>query len=107
MDEFNDNPAPHGAARKIRARRIRTITVTGAVTGFVAVWSVVYSQMASGHDPALGKSESTAVTSSDQTTQSSPTTSDDYSTGDPDWDSGDTDTESNSSAPAPATSSQS
>jgi hypothetical protein len=54
-------PVKRGAARKRRARRIRLFTISFALTGFFAVWSVVYTQMAAGDDPALRKSGASAV----------------------------------------------
>ena len=50
--------------RERRTRRIRRYVVTGTVTMFLAVWSVVYTEMRSGSDPALGSATSVAATQS-------------------------------------------
>ena len=64
--------------RERRTRRIRRYVVTGTVTLFLAVWSVVYTEMRAGSDPALGSATSVAAT------QSTTTSSDDSSTSDDD-----------------------
>jgi hypothetical protein len=61
--------------RQRRTRRIRRYVVTTAVTTFLAVWSVVYAEMRSGHDPAPGSGTvATAARSSTQSSPSSPVT---------------------------------
>ena len=67
-------PHPALAARRARVRRIRGRIAAAATALFLALFSGLYVQMASGNDPALG-AESTqvaaATTSSDDTTPSS------------------------------------
>ena len=64
------------AARQARIARIRKRVVTALVAVFIAAFSTIYVQMASGHDPALRtatKAKSTSVaatTSSSSSTQS-------------------------------------
>ena len=50
-------------AREQRIRELRTRVVALAVALFVAVWSGLYIQLVSGHDPALA-AEATPVTQS-------------------------------------------
>ena len=51
-------PALHPAllARRARVRRIRARVAAGATALFLAAFSGLYVQMATGHDPALGTS---------------------------------------------------
>jgi cytoskeletal protein RodZ len=60
-------PTPPGrairAARQRRVRAIRHWIVAGAVTLFVIVWLLIAVVLVSGHDPALSKSSSSAVSS--------------------------------------------
>jgi predicted aconitase len=50
-----------GRLREQRRRvgRLRVRVATIAVTGFVALWGVVFVQMATGHDPVLGATSTT------------------------------------------------
>ncbi|MEA2425665.1 MAG: hypothetical protein QOH13_2075 [Thermoleophilaceae bacterium] len=80
--------ASRKAARRARTSRIRrTIAVIGAVA-FLGPFGVIYTQLASGHDPALGTTTqtvastpsapaattATTATQSTQTTQTTQTT---------------------------------
>jgi hypothetical protein len=65
---------PAVAARRRRIHTIRVRVATGAVALFIALFSGLYVQLASGHDPALSKS-STAQAASSTTTSSSSTSS--------------------------------
>ena len=49
-------PTPHPAvaARRARVRRIRARVAAGATALFIALFSGLYVQLASGNDPALG-----------------------------------------------------
>jgi hypothetical protein len=47
-----------------RIAQIRRLVAVVAVTLFIALFSAIYVQMASGNDPALGKSTSTATPTS-------------------------------------------
>ena len=55
----------------VRARvlQIRRTVAAVAVTVFIAVFSAIYVQMASGDDPALGTGTTAAATSSSSSTQ--------------------------------------
>jgi hypothetical protein len=44
------------AARRRRTTRIRNAVTATAIASFIAIFSVIYVQMASGNDPALGSS---------------------------------------------------
>ena len=71
-------PPPHPAllARRARVRRIRARVAAGATALFLAAFSGLYVQMATGHDPALGTSTAqvaSATSSSSSTTSSSST----------------------------------
>lgn len=59
------------ARRRARVRQIRQGVTAIAVAAFIALFAVIYVQMAAGRDPALGAS----------VTQSSTATSDDASSG--------------------------
>jgi hypothetical protein len=68
------------AARRHRTTRIRNAVTATAVAIFIAIFSVIYVQMASGNDPALGSSVSkqkvaiakAASTTTDDTASPSP-----------------------------------
>jgi hypothetical protein len=51
------------AARRKRTSQIRTTVAGAAVTVFVASFSTIYVQLASGNDPALTSSKATSATS--------------------------------------------
>ncbi len=69
-------PPPHPAllARRARVRRIRARVAAGATALFLAAFSGLYVQMATGHDPVIGTS-SAQVASATRATSSSTTTS--------------------------------
>jgi hypothetical protein len=66
------------AERRRRIHRIRARVAAAAAATFLAVFSGLYVQMASGHDPALGASattgSSTAMTTESQTTTTTQST---------------------------------
>jgi hypothetical protein len=66
----------------VRARvlRIRRTVAAVAVTVFIALFSAIYVQMASGNDPALG-SGSTAAATSSSSESSSASSSDEQPSG--------------------------
>jgi len=73
-------PPPHPAllARRARVRRIRARVAAGATALFLAAFSGLYVQMATGHDPVLGTSTAqvaSATTSSSSTSSSTSSTS--------------------------------
>jgi hypothetical protein len=41
-------------AMRERARRLRHRVLTGAAIGFAVLWMAIFTQMITGHDPALG-----------------------------------------------------
>jgi hypothetical protein len=72
-------PHPAIAARRARIRRIRARVAAGATALFIALFSGLYVQMASGHDPALGAESAqvaTAAASASSTTSTTRTTPD-------------------------------
>lgn len=68
-------PHPRLVAMRRRILRIRQIVAGVAVAAFIALFSTVYVQMATGNDPALGSTATTAVASATTTTSSGETTS--------------------------------
>jgi cytoskeletal protein RodZ len=68
-------------ARKLLARRrrrlwsIRKRAIAGAVAVFAAVWVAIGFQLASGHDPALGKTKQAAVAAGSSSAGSTSTSS--------------------------------
>jgi len=72
-------PTPHPAlaARRARVRRIRGRVAAGATALFLALFSVLYVQMATGNDPALGAESAQVAATSSDTTSSDDTTTDD------------------------------
>ena len=50
------------AARRERTHRIRVGVAAAAASTFIALFSGLYVQMASGHDPALGSSGASSST---------------------------------------------
>jgi len=73
-------PPPHPAllARRARVRRIRARVAAGTTALFLAAFSGLYVQMATGHDPVLGTSTAqvaSATTSSSSTSSSTSSTS--------------------------------
>jgi len=70
-------PHPRLVALQRRVLRIRRTVVAAAVAVFIAVFSTIYVQMASGNDPALGSASATTTESTSTTsTTSSATTTD-------------------------------
>ena len=69
--------SPTMQARRARVRQIRRTVTALTVTIFIALFAVIYIQMALGKDPALGSSTTAQVgatgtsASSDETTSSS------------------------------------
>jgi hypothetical protein len=59
------------AAKQRRTNRIRTRVAVGTVTVFVAFFSTIYAQMASGHDPVLSSMTRSATTTATGATSSS------------------------------------
>jgi hypothetical protein len=59
MDPFEKSNRRREAQRRLSARRrrtgeLRTRVVTLTLAGFVLLWGVVFTQMATGNDPVLG-----------------------------------------------------
>ena len=75
-------PPPHPAllARRARVRRIRARVAAGATALFLAAFSGLYVQMATGHDPVLGTSTAQVASATQATTSSSSTSSSSAST---------------------------
>jgi len=70
---------PAVAARRRRIHTLRVRVAAGAVALFIALFSGLYVQMASGHDPALSDTPSAQVATTATTTDSSSSTSTDQS----------------------------
>jgi hypothetical protein len=100
-------PAPAAQERRRRVAGIRRTVAVLAVSAFLALWSGLFVQLRSGHDPALGTaSSSTSSGGSSASSGSSGSTSanDDASAGS---DGTDATTPSTSDSLPPATTSQS
>lgn len=59
MEPFEHEAAQRRAQRKVdamrrRAGQLRRRVIVSAIVGFVLLWTVVFVQMATGNDPALG-----------------------------------------------------
>ena len=64
------------AARRLRTHRIRVAVAAAAASTFIALFSGLYVQMASGHDPALGSTgNSSSTTAAQEPAQSQTQTS--------------------------------
>ena len=72
---MTQTPHPALAARRRRIHTIRVRVAAGAVALFLALFSGLYVQMASGNDPALAKATTAQVSPSASATTSSGTTS--------------------------------
>jgi len=70
-------PPPHPAllARRARVHRIRARVAAGATALFLAAFSGLYVQMATGHDPAVGTSTAQVAAATPATTSSTTTSS--------------------------------
>ena len=69
---MTSTPHPAVAARRARVRRIRARVAAGATALFIALFSGLYVQMATGNDPALG-AESAQVATTGSSTDSTST----------------------------------
>ena len=58
------------AARRQRIRRVRRTVAACALSIFAALWTVLYIQLASGHDPALSAKAAPVATLASATTSS-------------------------------------
>jgi cytoskeletal protein RodZ len=59
------------AERRSRVRLMRRRIVGGAVAVFLGVWGVIFTQLATGHDPGLSASSAKQSTTSTTTTSES------------------------------------
>jgi hypothetical protein len=64
-------PHPATAARRARVHRIRVRVAAGATALFIALFSGLYVQMATGHDPALRPTSAQVATASQTTSTGS------------------------------------
>jgi hypothetical protein len=60
-------------ARRRRIRRIRTTAIAIAIGLFLALWAVIFTQLVTGHDPALAASSARTATTSAATASTSGT----------------------------------
>jgi hypothetical protein len=66
MDRFEKSLRKSEAQRRLAARRrraglLRGRVVTVSLIGFVLLWGVVFTQMATGNDPVLGRRQATTA----------------------------------------------
>jgi hypothetical protein len=59
-----EHPAPAAVHRRERIRRIRQSVAAIAAATFIALFAVIYVQMAAGRDPALGATTTAPQSSS-------------------------------------------
>jgi hypothetical protein len=55
------DPRALAAQRRGRIRAVRKRVAAGAVAAFLAVWAVLFVQLATGHDPGLSDAATSAV----------------------------------------------
>jgi hypothetical protein len=58
------DPRARAAARRAQIHALRTRVATLGVVAFLALWSVLFVQLASGHDPGLNDASPAAVVQS-------------------------------------------
>jgi hypothetical protein len=59
--------------REIRRRRVQTVrrrTLAGSLAAFAAAWGIIFSQLVTGHDPALSNNKQATVAVSSSSTAS-------------------------------------
>jgi len=73
----DDRKTSTGERLSTRRRLLRKRVVAGTVALFIAVWTVIFVQLASGHDPALSRTSTnqTGTTGSSNSTSAATTTS--------------------------------
>ncbi len=71
--------SPTLLARRARVARIRRTITAATVAVFLALFATIYIQMATGKDPALGTTASTAQVTTTSTTSSDDSASEDSS----------------------------
>ena len=59
--------------RAQRTRRLRRLTVRGSIAAFLAAWAILFAQLVSGHDPALGQQQKSQKQSTAASTPKSTT----------------------------------
>jgi hypothetical protein len=69
-------PAPEiqTSRTEIRHRRVRVIrkrTVAGSIAAFGVAWTIMFSQLVTGHDPALGNNQKASVPAAASSSSSS------------------------------------
>jgi heme A synthase len=60
--------------RAQRTRRLRRLTVRGSIAAFLAAWAIVFGQLVSGHDPALGQQQKSQQQKSQKQSKAASTT---------------------------------
>jgi hypothetical protein len=77
MNKAGIDPSALAAQRRGRIHALRTRVAVGAVSAFVAIWCVLFVQLATGHDPGLNDASTVAVVqSADPEAETSSQTSD-------------------------------
>jgi hypothetical protein len=66
------SPHPKLVAMRRRTTRIRRVVATLTVSAFVALFSTIYVQMATGNDPVLASTTTTAATTTSTTADPEP-----------------------------------
>jgi hypothetical protein len=64
MENAGIDPRALAAQRRRRIHALRIRVAAGAVTAFLAIWGVLFVQLATGHDPGLNDAATTAVVQS-------------------------------------------
>ena len=77
MNNAGIDPSAIAAQRRGRIHALRMRVAVGAVSAFVAIWCVLFVQLATGHDPGLNDASTVAVVqSADPDAETSSDTSD-------------------------------
>jgi hypothetical protein len=66
------SPHPKLVAMRRRTTRIRRVVATLTVSAFVALFSTIYVQMATGNDPVFASTTTTAATTTSTTADPEP-----------------------------------
>ena len=93
-------PSQRLADRRRRTSRIHTGVIGGSLATFAAAWVMIFSQLVTGHDPALAnqsQASTSATTGAAESSSANGSYRDDYSYSDPYSHDG-----ASSSTPAPA-----
>jgi hypothetical protein len=61
---MNPDPAALAARRRARIHNLRMRVAAGVLSAFLAIWCVLFVQLATGHDPAVDNGATAAIVQS-------------------------------------------